>query len=339
MMLRSLLLSCLVVAAAAISCAADYPQVDAAIDPSNATIGQPLRLTVSVVCPDLSRLNIDEPFTNDNKSTWTLLDKKTPPDEKINATEWRRKIEYSVATFETGQIAAPALTVKYQPANGSEVQKLAQAAPVTITSLLPPTDAGTKITSVAPKDIKPPVALPFPRWIVFVAIAAIVAIVGALIFVFWGRMRSRIQAVVHPPKRLDHWALDSLDALEKERLVEQRRVVEYYVRLAETMRVYLGRLLNLNTLDWTTYELLEHLRETSLPEAARERIAEVLGEADLVKFAKYNPEAPLCRHSLEKGRDVVRQSSYLLQPATVEKSQEAKSGDENQTETIQADAA
>ena len=153
-----------------------------------------------------------------------------------------------------------------------------------------------------------------PRWIYVVPALVALAVVGFLARGIWSRLRNRLKQIVSPPKKLDEWALDQIDALEREKLIEAKKINELYTRLSDTVRVYLGRLFEFKALDLTSFELLSHLeRETEMSEAARERTREVLDEADLVKFAKYLPEAPFCRHALERGRDIVKLTKHHLQ--------------------------
>ena len=47
---------------------------------------------------------------------------------------------------------------------------------------------------------------------------------------------------------------------------------------------------------------------------AMARLSELLNESDLVKFARYMPQASQCRRAMQAARDVVGLTSYRFKP-------------------------
>jgi hypothetical protein len=61
-------------------------------------------------------------------------------------------------------------------------------------------------------------------------------------------------------------------------------------------------------LDRTTFELIQELTRTPLDPAHRDRLLQLLDEADLVKFAKYSPEPEAAQRVLDVARRWVRET-------------------------------
>ncbi len=64
----------------------------------------------------------------------------------------------------------------------------------------------------------------------------------------------------------------------------------FYSTIIEAVRVYLKQAYNIPATEATTTEIMAEARKSSLPADARDRLWALLGEADLVKFAKHVPE-------------------------------------------------
>ncbi len=91
-------------------------------------------------------------------------------------------------------------------------------------------------------------------------------------------------------------ALNNFKFLDKKRLLEQKKIKEYYVELTDIVRDYLGKDVHIPTLEVTTDELitlLEIHNKSNKIGIDKERIFQLhqfLKQADLVKFAKSKPE-------------------------------------------------
>src|SRR5205823_151394 len=120
-------------------------------------------------------------------------------------------------------IEIPGIEVSYQAQAGSPEVKPIPAKTVEVESLLP---KDGKLP--AANDIKGPVVIPVPRWIYIVPALVVLAALAFLARGIWSRLRNRIKHIVSPPKSLDQWALDQIDALEREKLIEAKKINELY---------------------------------------------------------------------------------------------------------------
>ena len=83
---------------------------------------------------------------------------------------------------------------------------------------------------------------------------------------------------------------EALTRLHSARLLEAGKHEEYYVRLSSIVRSYLESRFQLRAPEMTTEEFLQAAQRNPLVGAShRSSLSHFLGEADLVKFARYVP--------------------------------------------------
>lgn len=78
--------------------------------------------------------------------------------------------------------------------------------------------------------------------------------------------------------------------LKEQELWKKGGVKQHYTILTDALRLYIQRTLNVSTLDKTTSEIISQVKDH--PDIAKDNIEQlrfILSEADLVKFAKYQP--------------------------------------------------
>jgi hypothetical protein len=165
-----------------------------------------------------------------------------------------------------------------------------------------------------------------------VTYAALVALVlGAIAAWLIGRWMRRPRPVPPPPPARPAWdvALEALFDLRHSGLLSEQRYAEYYDRVSDTVRRYLGDRYGYDGLESTTREALAALRRVSMPMEVWVFVQEFMQEADLVKFARRTPTEAECASVLERAQSIVQQTRPLeptlpVQPKTpAETEQEA----------------
>lgn len=176
------------------------------------------------------------------------------------------------------------ITVNYEvERDGQWIGQRLDTAPVGITVL------SLGVPETGPVELKPPRGPAWPRTpvllylaLAFLGVAAVFALVFWLVF-----RRGRKAAQPVPP---DQAALRELAALERRNLLERGEIRRFYGELADVVRRYLDRAFAVPAPDLTTDETLQRLRGVAhLAVDAVMPARELLDEADLVKFAKYEP--------------------------------------------------
>jgi hypothetical protein len=86
-------------------------------------------------------------------------------------------------------------------------------------------------------------------------------------------------------------AFRELEKLREEKLWQNGQIKSYYTKLTDILRQYLENRFKVFSLELTTYETLDALVKTGFKkDESYNQLKSVLTGADLVKFAKYNPE-------------------------------------------------
>lgn len=99
------------------------------------------------------------------------------------------------------------------------------------------------------------------------------------------------------------------EALEALRLAESYKPdpKAFYSMVVEAVRVYLKKKYGIPATEATTTEIMAEARKSSLPASAQDKLWALLGEADLVKFAKHEPTEDENTRFIEKARGLVRE--------------------------------
>ncbi len=275
----------------------DPPGLLTALDPGVITVGDPVRLLVTVshaadarvVWPDVFEL---DPFE--------LVDMRLlePVPE---GTRVRSSAELTLTAFELGDLMLPVVEVEVVDAAGDTVRLATDAAVVTVESV--GRDEGGDI-----RDIKGPLAIPFSVVTLLPWLAGLVVMSVAAYWLYRRYRRRRrpdVQVPVVPPRPADEIALESLNALETSGLLELGELKTYHIRVSDIMRVYAEDRFGVEAMEMTTGGVLDGLRRTGVLSGVVADFRQLLDRCDLVKFAKFRPDVPACRDLVPLGRRLV----------------------------------
>jgi hypothetical protein len=141
----------------------------------------------------------------------------------------------------------------------------------------------------------------------------------------WGivRWRRRPRPVAPPPPPRPAWevALERLDEARHAGLLETHRFAEFFDRVNDAVREYLGARFGFDGLESTTDETLAALRRVSHFALPLPQVAGFLQQCDLVKFADVTPTLTECERALAEAEGVVRTTMPAAFPPGVPVSQ------------------
>jgi hypothetical protein len=158
----------------------------------------------------------------------------------------------------------------------------------------------------------PPAVMQREEWTALktgLLIASLGLLAGALLTLLARRWMARPKPVPPPPPPRPPWdiALELLDEVRHAGLLEQGRFGEYFDRVSDAVRGYLGGRYGFDGLESTTDEILAALAKPGvLGGIALPEIAAFLQECDLVKFANMHPTQTECTSVLTAGEAIVR---------------------------------
>jgi hypothetical protein len=140
------------------------------------------------------------------------------------------------------------------------------------------------------------------------AAGLLIAIVTALLTAWLvRRWKARPKPVpVVPPKLPWLAALEELDAIRRSSLLAEDRTGEYFDRVSDCVRKYLGARYGFDGLESTTDEMRVTLKRIYPPVPGLNDIGDFLAECDLVKFARVVPAEDDCLKALTRGETIVR---------------------------------
>jgi hypothetical protein len=272
----------------------DTLRVEAAVAPAVVRVGERVDVRFAVARPDSAARLIAPPAPMAFGDVDVV--ESSPAAAGADSLGW--KLE--VALFSAGDHDLSLIPFALESAAGSRPVRLLPYT-ISVESALPETLAGTGL-----RDIAGPVDLPAKwRWAaVILAAVAVVAVAGALIF--WVRRPRgaaaplRAEAPRVPP---EVEARRALAALEREALPARGRIKEHYARLSLILRGYMERRTPLAAVESTTEEIRTVLAGGAwFPAPRTAEILTLFDEADLVKFARFDPGPAAADEALARGR-------------------------------------
>ena len=114
-------------------------------------------------------------------------------------------------------------------------------------------------------------------------------------------------------------AIKALETLHNQKLWQNSRYKAYYSGLSDILRHYIVRRWNIGALEMTSDEIIEAMRGVELPDKARRDLSSLLRDADLVKFAKAEPDSEQNENDYLKSYYFVEETKPVVEPAEGEK--------------------
>ncbi len=287
----------LVIFCAASVCAKEQPdtvgniseiEIETTVDKAEVYIGDLVNYTITVTYD--SSIKLLPPPLGANLGAFDVKDYQTDISTKLPDGRIKSESRFVLSTFTTGDYVVPPVPMAFELSDGTRKIVLSETVPIKVQSLLLNSDDSV--------DIHPLKAqYEFQRDLTkyFIWGSIIFVILAALGFVIWKKLRLRKEL-----QRIDlrpAWeiAFEKLAKLEQNGWVGEKRFKEYYIELCDIIRNYLGRMFAANILDMTTDEFFANYEVIGLPADIKENLKKFLDHADLVKFAKFIPEAERCK--------------------------------------------
>lgn len=273
------------------------------------TVGAPITVTLEVRAEP--GLPVRFPTPRGTLGRLVILEDPPAQSETGEGGSVHRK-RWVVAAFEPGTLEIPALQVTV--GEGQDAMSVSSAArEIEVGSVLEEGDEDLA-------DIKPPALLPGTlRWLPWaLGLGALLLAAGLLLW--WWRRRTRdvpgAAAAAVPLLPPDEEALRALDELLGRRHLEEGRVKEFHVGLAEIAKRYLWRRFAVPTAERTTFEVLRDARAVPLDGWVTDRTASILHACDVVKFARHRPPSGPSRGLAAEVRELVERTRPAPPPAS-----------------------
>ena len=275
-------------------------QAAVAIDPDTVRIGDPFVIQIGIRAPAGARIAFPSP--PDTTAAIQGLDPvrvETRPDSG-GVVQWGY---YRVAAWDIGDqtisLGDVVVTV------GGRSRRISMAGHKVFVASVLPADTAQRV----PKPARPLYEFNVIPWWLWLAVAA-AAIVLLLLWWWWRRrQRGKPIAVPDPFARAER----EFARIEALGLVEAGERGRYVALIVEVLRDYLAARYAAAPLSLTSTEVVASLRgQRAVP---NERMARVLDEADLIKFARRPVTAERARELGREARTIVAQEHAVALPA------------------------
>jgi uncharacterized protein DUF4381 len=275
-------------------------QAAVGVEPDTVRVGDPFVVRVGIRAPQGATIQFPPP--PDSTATVQGLDPlrvETRPDSG-GLVQWGY---YRVAAWDVGDqaISLGDVVVTFE----GRTRRVSLAGHKAFVASVLPADSALRI----PKPARPLYQFSAPLWWLWLALA-VLALLLLLLWWWWRRRRRNAPTVQVDPFAYAEKEFARIEAL---RLVEAGERGRYVALMIEVVRDYLALRYASARLSHTTTELLAALKsERAVP---HERLARVLTEADLIKFARRPVTADRARELGREARAAVAQEHASATPA------------------------
>ncbi|MCL2179197.1 MAG: BatD family protein [Proteobacteria bacterium] len=267
------------------------------VSPQTVQLGQPFSVSLSLRHPHSLRFELLIPPANTN---FDILSKTRNREDFPKDSSTTFSIQ--MAAFELGTLELPPLQFEV-------------TSPSQVASFSPPTPSISVVASTSHipsqlEDVRPPSPVFIPSYTPLYAGTAALAMALALLLSWkWLNHRKKMPPPPAPAQPLAAKTKEALLALRAQALPSQGKIREYYFKLSEIIRGYVGQLYHFDALECTTTEFIrsiQRLYSTQLPFAA---LASFLHESDFIKYAKGTADIAKCELDFKFAYQLVEQTT------------------------------
>lgn len=179
---------------------------------------------------------------------------------------------------------------------------------------------GVDTTSTNIRDIAGIMSQPYTfgeiaRVVLFVWLFWAMVAAAILIYLRIKRRKPLISLPQAPPLPPDTRALQRLEELRQRQMWQQGMVKEYYTELTDTVRVYLEESCGIQSTEMTTDQTLDAFHNSPACNSESEAgLRQILQAADMVKFAKSQPQPYQHDLALGQATDFIKSTWDALNP-------------------------
>lgn len=303
--------------------------VESFVDRSTITVGDPITYTLTITRAE--SVVVEPPEMGINLGQFEIRDYEIVEPQTTQTGGITESYSYVISVYDVGEFEIPPVTILYTDTEGHKREINSQAIQITVESVKP-----SEAEDIL--DIKPPVDILGTRNIyLWGAVALLLVLISLTVLFLWKRKRARgdvEEEKLGPPRPAHEIAFEELERIESLNFIEQGLIKELYTEVSEVMRRYVGHRYYIITMELTTAELVDSMRDAEIGEEHIETIRLFLEECDLVKFAKYIPPEESMYELVPKARAIVDATMETLLAPFPEKKEEIE---DQGTETLETE--
>jgi hypothetical protein len=262
--------------------------VNSAFDTTRILIGDQIKFTITVDQPSGFRLSL--PFFKDTLCKNIEIVSGPVVDSSIRDGRTIIIEKYLITSFDSGFYQVPPVFAEMKNEDGLKRFYSDYSQLEVMRVKIAPADTAAKIYDII-KPYRAPVTIgEILPWVLLVALLGVLVWAAIRFIRKLKKSKRGVETVINPdPAHVI--AFRELEKLSVEQLWQKGEIKNYYTKLTEILRQYLENRFRVFSLELTTAETLKALVKTCFKkDGSYNQLKTILTGADLVKFAKYNPE-------------------------------------------------
>ena len=234
--------------------------------------------------------------------------KEKPPLKQESGDRIVEIHEYVFSKYDSSSVTIPSFGINYKTADGAEIKSI-KTNPVFLTIRILEVDKAGDI-----QDVKAPLKIPFNLLILLIIILAVLALLTAAYFVYRYYQKKKLGGLTEeiivkvPPHKI---ALKALYELKEKKLWQQGKVKDYHSEITGIIRRYFEVRFNFLALEMPSSEVLNNLSHIKKSDIIYNITRDFLNNADLVKFAKFQPLPSVNEEMMKQAFEVVNKTKPL----------------------------
>ncbi len=269
-------------------------RLELTLDKAVLTTVESALLRLEVECAESD--SIEFPDIGDGFGEFAVTQAQTLPTRLVEGGRVVQGREFELQPFLPGEFELPSLTVISNGADEIATDPFA----VLVESVLEDPETAEL------RDIGEPVDIPVPWW--WWALAVLVPCVALAALGWWWHRRRQAQSAPRPVPAHER-ALAALDTLLGENLLADGYLKLFYRRLSDIVRHYIEDRFGLRAPEQTTDEFLAGLANApQIRNDHHQLLRRFLRQADMVKFAKFQPGSDETGGAVDAARRFIEQT-------------------------------
>jgi len=274
-------------------------QVFASTDTTDYTVGDYINFRVELKYG--KDINIYFPPVKDSLQMLEFI-KEDPTIRQESESEILEIHNFVFSKYDSSGVTIPPLPIEYS-VGGDPERGVIETNPVTFAVHTLQVDPTKDII-----DVKAPIKIPLNLLLIFILIllAVVLVIGGIFLYRYYkkkneGELQQKIIVKI-PPYKV---ALKELHDLEEKKLWQQGEVKEYHSNLTGIIRKYFEERFFFRALEMTSSEIMYKLKHINESQPVFDATRGFLDNADLVKFAKFQPMPSVNEEMMKQAYDIV----------------------------------
>lgn len=278
-------------------------QVSISVSENLLSVGD--RVTVKIIVKTTE--DIDQISVTEDEGQYEIMEER-PPQKREQSDYSVFEKEVILSFFKLGDFDIGPFTVSLFKGEKQVDSKKTNSVPVTVKTVLEEQDKDIKELK-SPIDIKGD-----PFYVLkYVVLALAVGILVGLLIAWWQRQKTETpapQITLTPLEELEKRIKDLWDL----RLFDKGKVKMHFIELTRIAKHFLFRNYGFQAEDFTTYETMNSLQGKEKEPVLLDSFRFIFNTADLVKFAKFIPDAPVLEEVRDKVNGILVKYKLRLAP-------------------------